>query len=103
MQFAPGGRATPGIVGILTAAAGTAVPCAIDGTRLDGGAVPVLTHSSSATKSARSGGVRVVGVWGFNARPGRDTNPGAAPTWGPGDLINPRHRRQFGIVPAGRV
>jgi hypothetical protein len=48
MWFAPGARANPGTVGILTASAPTAVPRAIDGTRLDGGAAPVLTHSSSA-------------------------------------------------------
>ena len=48
IRFTPGGRANPGTVGILTASAATAVPCAIDGTRLDGGGVPVLTHSSIA-------------------------------------------------------
>src|SRR5580700_8570884 len=62
MRFAPGGRASPGTVGILTASAATAVPRAIDGTRLDCGAVSVLTHSSSATKSARNAGVALCGL-----------------------------------------
>jgi hypothetical protein len=69
MRFDPSGRATPGIVGISTASAATAVPCAIDGARLDGGAVPVLTHSSSAIKSARNAGVALCGLR-VNARTG---------------------------------
>jgi hypothetical protein len=77
MRFAPGGRATPGTVGILTASATTAVPRAIDGTRLDGGAVPVLTHSSSATKSARNAGLALCGLRGLTHGPGLGSVPGS--------------------------
>ncbi len=83
MQFAPGGRTTPGIVGILIASAATAVPWAIDGTRLDGGAVPVLTHSSSATKSARNAGVALCGLRGLTQGPGLGSVPGRPPCWVP--------------------
>src|SRR6266849_4642839 len=53
IRLAPGGRAKPGTAGIATFSAATAVPSVILGTRLGGGAVPFLTHSSSARKSAR--------------------------------------------------
>ena len=78
-----GGRATPGTVGILTASATTAVPRAIDGTRLGGGAVPIMTHSSSATKIARNPGVALCGLRGSARRPGLGSVPGRPPCWVP--------------------
>ena len=83
MRLAPVGRVNPSTVGILTASAATAVPCTIDGTRLDGGAVPVLTHSSSATKSVRNAGVALCGLRGLTHGPGLESVPGRPPCWVP--------------------
>jgi hypothetical protein len=52
-------------------------------TRLGGGAVPVRTHSSSATKSARNAGVALFGLRGLTHGPGLGSVPGRPPCWVP--------------------
>src|SRR5262252_3236424 len=83
MQFASGGTPNPLTDGILIASAATAVPRAIDGTLLGGGAAPVLTHSSSATKSARNAGVALCGLRGLTQGPGLGSVPGRPLCWVP--------------------
>src|SRR5205085_5069529 len=102
MGLAPGAWAKPRTAGIRMLSAGTAVPSATLGTRLGGGAVPFLTHSSSARKSARNAGVALCGLRGLTQGPGLGSVRTAA-MLGPGDHINPRSGRQFGIVLAGWV
>lgn len=57
MRLAPRAAAKPGTIGIAMASAVTAVPAAIGLTRLLGGAVPLLTHSSKAVNKARNAGL----------------------------------------------
>ncbi len=81
--MAPGASAKPGTRGILAASAGIAVPAASEGTRLGGGAMPPVTHSSSATNSARKAGVALCGLRGLTHGPGRGSTPGRPPCWVP--------------------
>ena len=53
----------------------TAVPSDTRGTRLRGGATSAVTHSSSATSSARSAGAESVGFWSCWQLPRRPTRP----------------------------
>jgi hypothetical protein len=77
--LAPGATAKPGTAGILMVSAMTAVPSATLGTRLCGGAVPFVTHSSSATHNARRAGVAPCGLRGLTQGPGLGSAPGRPP------------------------
>src|SRR3984893_9360879 len=113
MRLAPGASAKSLTRGMRTVSAMTAVPAARVGTRLDGGATPLVTHSSSAWNKARNAGVALCGVRGVTHGGGRlaggEPGPGArlaagpAAMLGPGDQVDPRIRRQFGVGSAARV
>src|SRR5204862_2765243 len=66
-----------------TTSAVTAVPAARLGTRLGGGATPLVTHSSSPWNSARKAGVALCGLRGLTQGPGRGSAPGRPPCWVP--------------------
>jgi hypothetical protein len=61
----------------------TAVPSVILGTRLGGGAIPLVTHSSSARNNARNAGVALCGLRGLTQGPGLGSTPGRPPCWVP--------------------
>src|SRR4051794_33461613 len=79
MRFAPDGSTKPLTRGKRKVSAATAVPSASFGTRLVGGATPLVTHSSSALNNARSAGVALCGLRGFKHGPGRGSTPGRPP------------------------
>src|SRR5271167_4013196 len=84
--------AKPGTAGISMLSAVTAVPSAIRGTRLGGGAVPLVTHSSSAANNARRAGVALCGV-----------RVGAGAVLRAGNQVDPDIRWQIGVIAAGRI